>query len=144
MIAYMYSGFQRSTSIHDRLALQLSKRIQEANHLNTWQKRKATLIQVDPSKEIITRNYRPITCLHLMWIMLTSPIREEINYSLVCNRRTKKLLLENKWNKWSIIYWPGHPQRSQNVEENVDKAGTDYKKTNDTVSQTLIIECLKK
>ena len=45
-------------------------------------KRKSTLIQKDPSKETDPNNYRPITCLPMMWKMLTAQIREKIYYSL--------------------------------------------------------------
>ena len=45
-------------------------------------KGKTTLIQKGPSKETAPNNYRPITCLPMMWKILTAQIRENIYYSL--------------------------------------------------------------
>ena len=49
-------------------------------------KGKTTLIQKDLQKGTIPSNYRLITCLPLMWKILTVQIREEIYYSLLCCR----------------------------------------------------------
>ena len=52
-------------------------------HVPEWlTKRKTTLIQKDPSKRTVPNNYTPITCLLMMWKILTPQIREEIYYSL--------------------------------------------------------------
>ena len=45
-------------------------------------KRKTTLIQMDPRKGTAPNNYKPITCLPMMWKILTAQIREEIYFSL--------------------------------------------------------------
>ena len=69
-------------------------------------KEKTTLIQKDPLKGTAPNNYRLITCLPMMWKILTTQIREEMYYSLISrglfpeeqkwcckgNRRTKELL----------------------------------------------------
>ena len=41
-----------------------------------------TLIQKDPSKGTAPNNYRPITCLPMMWKILTAQIKEKIYNSL--------------------------------------------------------------
>ena len=53
---------------------------------NGWQRKGLTLIQKDPLKGTATNNYRPITCLLIMWQILTAQIREEI-YNLLVSRR---------------------------------------------------------
>ena len=69
--------FKKSTSFHDRLALEMNKCLQRA-HVPEWMtKGKTTLIQKDPSKGTDTNNYRPITCLPIMWKIITAQIREE-------------------------------------------------------------------
>ena len=74
--------FKKFTSIHDRLALEMNKCLQRA-HVPEWMtKGRTILIQKDPSKEIAPNNYRPITCLPMMWKILRAQIREEIYYSL--------------------------------------------------------------
>ena len=45
-------------------------------------KRRTTLIQKDSSKRTTPNDYRPITCLPMMWKILTAQIREEIYDSL--------------------------------------------------------------
>ena len=49
-------------------------------------KGKTTLIQKDPSKRTAPNNYRLITCLPMMWKILTAQIREEIYYSLTSRK----------------------------------------------------------
>ena len=74
--------FKKFTSIHDRLALEMNRSLQDA-HVPEWiTKGNTTLIQKDPSKGIAPNNYRPITCLPVMWKILTAQIREKIYYSL--------------------------------------------------------------
>ena len=48
-------------------------------------KGKTTLIQKDPRKRTGPYNYRPITCLLMMWKILTAQIKEKIYYSLISN-----------------------------------------------------------
>ena len=55
--------FNKFTSIHDRLALEMNKCLQRA-HVPEWMtKGRTTLIQKDPSKWTAPNNYRPIICL---------------------------------------------------------------------------------
>ena len=58
--------FQKFTSIHDRLALEIKKCLQGAQVPDWMTKRKTTLIQNDSSKGTALKNYRPITCLPMM------------------------------------------------------------------------------
>ena len=72
--------FKTFTSIHDRLALEMNKCLQTAHVLEWMTKGGTTLIQKDPNKGTAPNNYRPITCLPMMWKILTAQIREEIYY----------------------------------------------------------------
>ena len=78
--------FKIFTCVHDRLALDMNKCLQTA-HVPEWMtKGKTTLIQKDPNKRTTPNNYRPITCLQMMWKILTAQIREVIYYSITnCN-----------------------------------------------------------
>ena len=74
--------FKKCTSIHDRLALEMNRCLQNAqvpDWMTIW---KTTLIQKDPSKGTASNNYRPITCLPILRKILIAQIREEIYYSL--------------------------------------------------------------
>ena len=74
--------FKKFTSIHGRLALEMNRCLQGAQVPDWMTKGKTTLIQKDPSKGTAPKNYRPITCLPMMWKILTAQIREKIYYSL--------------------------------------------------------------
>ena len=74
--------FNKVTSIHDRLSLEMNTCLQDAQVPDWMAEGNTTLIQKDPSKGSAPNNYRPITCLPMMWKMLTAQIREEIYYSL--------------------------------------------------------------
>ena len=74
--------FKKFTSIHDRQALETNKCLQTAHVLEWMTKGRTTLIQKDPNKGTAPNSYSPITCLPMMWKILTAEIREEIYYSL--------------------------------------------------------------
>ena len=62
-------------------------------HVPEWRTNgKTKLIQKNPSKGIAPNNYRPITCLRMMWRILTAQISEEIYNSLT----SRRLLLEEQ------------------------------------------------
>ena len=75
--------FKKFTSVHDRLALEMNRYPQDAQVPDWMAKVKTALIQKDPSKRIAPHNYRPITCLPMMWKILTAQIKEKIYYSLI-------------------------------------------------------------
>ena len=55
----------------------------QRGHVPEWMTEgRTTLIQKDPNKETAPNNYRHITCLPMMWKILTEQIREEIYYLL--------------------------------------------------------------
>ena len=84
--------FKKSTSIQVRLSLKMNRSIQGA-HIYEWMtKEKTTLIQKVPSKGTVRHNYRPITCLPMMWKILTAQIREKVYYLL----KTNGLFLEEQ------------------------------------------------
>ena len=54
----------------------------KSTHNQIVDQRKDHIDPKDPSKATARNKYRPITCLPMMWKILTAQIREEINYSL--------------------------------------------------------------
>ncbi len=60
----------------------MNKCIQKTEMSEWMTKGKTTLIIKDPIKGTAQTNYRPITCLPIMWIILTAQIKE-IFYSLI-------------------------------------------------------------
>ena len=71
--------FKKFTFIHDRLELEMNRCLQGAQIPEWMTKGKTTFTQ---GKKPSPNNYRPITCLPIMWKILTAQVREEIYYSL--------------------------------------------------------------
>ena len=62
-----------------RIAYQLNKILEGEDNLPTWMTYGRTILcQKDPAKGNAVENYRPITCLPLMWKLLTGMIAEEM------------------------------------------------------------------
>ena len=74
--------FKKFIPIPDRLALEMNRCLQDAQVPDWMTKGKTTLIQKDPNKGTTANNYRPITCLPVMWKIFMAQIRVEIYYSL--------------------------------------------------------------
>ena len=129
--------FKKFTSIHDRLALEMNKCLQTA-HVPEWMTNGRTiLIQKDPNKGTASNNYRPITCLPIMWKILTAQIREEIYYSL-----TSRGLFPDEQKK--LLYIDQHIlDESKTRQKNLAMAWIDYKKAYDMVPHSWIINSRK-
>ena len=66
------------SSFHERLRLQL-KDCLDSGFVPSWLPRgRTSLLQKDKSKGIIAGNYRPTTCLPLMWKLLSGEIADQI------------------------------------------------------------------
>ena len=66
------------SSLHERVRLQL-KECLDSGFVPSWLTRgKTSLLQKDKSKGNVASNYRPITCLPLMWKLLTGVIADQI------------------------------------------------------------------
>ena len=139
--------FKKFTSIHDRLALEMNRCLQDAQVPDWMTKGKTTLIQKDPSKGTASNNYRPITCLPIMWKILTAQIREEIYYSLTSRRLfpdEQKGCRKGSRSKAELLYIDQHIlNESKNRRKHLAMAWIDYKKAYDMVPQRWIINCLK-
>ena len=70
--------FKNFPSIHDRLALEMNRCLQDAQVPDWMTKGKTPSIQREPSKGTAPNNYRLMTCLPMMWKILTAQLREEI------------------------------------------------------------------
>ena len=66
------------SSLHERVRLQL-KECLDSGFVPSWLTRgRTSLLQKDKSKGNVASNYRPITCLPLMWKLLTGVIADQI------------------------------------------------------------------
>ena len=66
------------SNLHERIAIQMNKILMGEDSPPAWMTyRRTVLCQKDPRKGNAVENYRPITCLPLMWKLLTGMIAEE-------------------------------------------------------------------
>ena len=66
------------SSLHERVRLQL-KECLDSKFVPSWLTRgRTSLLQKDKSKGNVASNYKPITCLPLMWKLLTGVIADQI------------------------------------------------------------------
>ena len=66
-------------SLHERVAVQINKILMGDDSLPAWMTHGRTVLcQDDPRKANAVENYRSITCLPLMWKLLTGVIAEEM------------------------------------------------------------------
>ena len=110
-------------------------------------KGKTTLIQKDPSKGTAPNNYRPITCLPMMWKILTAQIREKIYYSLTsCGLfpDEQKGCRKGSRGTAELLYIDQHIlNESKTRRKNLAVAWINYKKAYDMLPQSWILHCLK-
>ena len=125
----------------------MNRCLQDAQVPDWMTKGKTTLTQKDPSKGTVPNNYRPITCLPMMWKILTAQIREEIYYSLISRGLfpdEQKGYRKGSRGTAELLYIDQHIlNESKNRRKNLAMAWTDYKKAYDMVPQGWIINCLK-
>ena len=70
------------SSLHERVRLPL-KECLDSGFVPSWLTRgRTSLLQKDKSKGNVASNYRPITCLPLMWKLLTGVIADQIHAHL--------------------------------------------------------------
>ena len=64
--------------MHERVRLQLKECLDSGFVTSCLTRRKTSLLQKNKSKGNVASNYRPITCLPLMWKLLTGVIADQI------------------------------------------------------------------
>ena len=96
------------SSLHERFSSQMNRILMGEDDLPEWMTHSRTVLcQKDPRKGNTVDNYRPITCLPLMWKLLTGVIAEKMyNYlerEKNSSRRTKRMQKRKLWNKGPTI-----------------------------------------
>ena len=110
-------------------------------------KGRTTLIQKEPNKGTAPNNYRLITCLPMMWIILTAQIREEIYHSLTSRGLfpdEQKGCCKGSRGTAELFYTYKHIlDECKTRRKNLAVAWIDYKKPYDMVLHSWIINSLK-
>ena len=134
------------SSWHERVRLQLKEYL-DSGFVPSWSTRgRTSLLQNDKSKGNVASNYRPITCLPLMWKLLTGVIADQIYAHL----DQKKLLPEeqkgcrkgSRGNNDLLYIDRAAIKEVKSRNKNLAMAWIDYKKAYDVVAHSWIIECL--
>ena len=105
------------------------------------------MIQKDLNKGTAPNNYRPITCLPMMWKISTAQVREEIYYTQTSRRlfpEEQKGCLKGSRGTAELLYIDQHTlNKSKTRRKTLAMAWIDYKKAYDMVPQSWIIKCHK-
>ena len=134
------------SSLHERVRLQL-KECLDSGFVPSWLTRgRTSLLQKDRSKGNVASNYRPMTCLLLMWKLQTGVIAGQIYSHL----DQEKLLPDEqkRYRKGSrgtndLIYRDRAVIKEvKSRNKNLAMACIDYEKAYDMVPHLWIIECL--
>ena len=140
LIQEIHLNSQQTSTRNERMRTRLT---------STWldDQRKDYINPNDPSKGTAPNNFRPITCLRMMWKILTAQIRENIYYSQTSRRLfpdEHKGCRKGSRGTAELLYMDQHIlNESKTRRKNLAMALIDYKKANDMVPKSWIIHCLK-
>ena len=138
---------KKFTSIHGTLALEMNGCLQGAQVPDWMTKGKTTLIQKDPNKGTAPNNYRPVTCLPMMWKILTAQIKEKIYNSLTSHGlfpEEQKGCRKGSRGTAELLYIDQHIiNKSRTRRTNLAMAWIGNKRAYDMVPQSWILHCLK-
>ena len=136
------------TELHKRIADQLNELLNDKNEIPNWMNTGRTILcQKDPGKGNAVDNYRPITCLPLMWKLLTGLISNAL-YDFM--ESSSKLPIEQKGcrrksrgTKDQLLIDKTVLNDCRKRHTNLGMAWIDYKKAYDMVPHSWILESLE-
>ena len=86
------------TNMHDRIADQLNKILMGMDTLPKWLAHGRTVLcQKDPRKGNVVENYRPITCLPLVWKLMTGMMADQM-YEYLERENSYNILFQSATN----------------------------------------------
>ena len=123
------------------------KRSLQGVHVPEWMtKGNTTLIKKDPCKGTVPNNYRPTTCLPMMWKIQTAQIRGKIYYSLTSHELFPDELKgcrKGSRGTAELLFIDQHIlNESKTRRKNLAMARIDYKKAYDMLPQRWILHSL--
>ena len=135
-------------NLHMRFACQLNKILEGEDDLPTWMTYGRTVLcQKDPAKGNAVENYRPITCLPLMWKLLTGMIAEEMYTYLerenILPEERKGCRRGSRGTKDQLLIDKTVLRDCRRRHTNLAMAWIDYKKAYDFVPHSWISECME-
>ncbi len=139
---------KKLTSLHDRIAEQMNEMINNRVSIPAWMTTgKTVLCQKDPQKGNVVDNYRPISCLPIMWKLMTGVIADRVYKVLEENdtlpTEQKGCKKKSRGTKDQLLIDKMILTDCRKRQKNLAMAWVDYKKAYDMVPHSWIIECLK-
>ena len=145
----LVQGFwlKKFRSLHERVCQQLQSCLDDG-FVPIWMtKGRTVLLQKDKSKGNIASNYRPITCLPLMWKLLTGVIGDKIYGHLdqqhVLPEEQKGCRKKSRGTNDLLYIDRAVIREVKSRKKNLAMAWIDYKKAYDMVPHSWIVECLE-
>ena len=134
------------SSLHEWVRLQL-KECLDSGFVPSWLTRgRTSLLQKNKSKGNVASNYRPITCLPLMWKLLTGVIADQIYAHLDQEKllpKEQKGCRKGSRGTNDLLYIDRAVIKEvKSRNKNLAMAWIEYKKAYDMVPHSWIIECL--
>ena len=136
---------KKLTNLHSRTAGQMNSILMGENSLPAWMTHGRTVLcQKDPKKGNAAENYRPITCLPLMWKLPTGMIAEE-TYNYLDHRKLlpdeqKGCRRGSRGTKDHLLIDKTVLKDCRERHTNLSMVWIDYKKAYDLVPHSWIIE----
>ena len=136
------------SNLHEQIAIQMNKILMGDDNLPAWMTHGRTVLcQKDIRKRNVAEIYRPITCLPLMWKLLTGMIAEEMyNYleqEKLSSDEQKRCKRGSRGTKHQLLIDKTILKDCTKRHTNLSMAWTDYKKACDFVPHSWIKECME-
>ena len=136
------------TSVHERIAAQLNDIVCGVSRLPEWMTYGRTVLcQKDPTKGGAVDNYRPISCLLLMWKILTGMIAGEVykyfEKENILRDEQKGCRKGSRGTKDQLLIDKAVLTDCKRRKTNLSMAWLDYRNAYDLVPHSWISECLE-
>ena len=139
---------KKITSCHERIAIQLNSMLNKEATLPLWMTLgKTILCQKDPAKGNEANNFRPISCLPLMWKLMTSILADSMYAYLDENSllpsEQKGCKKRSRGTKDQLLIDQMVLRDCKRRHTNLAMAWVDYRKAYDMVPHSWIVECME-
>ena len=145
----MVQGFwlKKFTVLHDRIVVQLNRCLSDGYVPIKMTKGRTTLIMKDKNKGNVASNYRPITCLPLIWKLLTGIIADGMYIFLesrdLLPHEQKGSRKKSRGTHDQLFIDKRIMKEVKERKKNVAMAWVDYKKAYDMIPHSWLEECLE-
>ena len=138
---------KRLDNMHKRIATQLNLILEGTKEIPSWMTYGRTVLcQKDAAKGNSVENFRPITCLPLMWKLFTGMVAEDMYLFMENNHllpeEQKGCRRKSKGTKDQLLIDKTILKDCRKRKANLAMAWIDYRKAYDLIPHSWILECL--